>query len=203
MNRSISKLGLSALAVVLLVVATGCGKNCKKAREDIIQPTEGVMSYLRTNPSGQALAAAGCDWILDQFEQIPEGADIVRKIAETRFTHTNSRCLYWVPAQRMHCTYPPAHGPRPPGYQPRPQCWYEHYNYCGRWDHSIVQEPGYAEAMELSRDLDVMYDRAQRACATANAGDFAGANYQARQLLRFIRNEVKPNGDRVYQLACG
>jgi hypothetical protein len=57
--------------------------------------------------------------------------------------------------------------------------------------------------MQLSRDLDVMFDRAQRACAAANSGDFAGAYQQSRGLLSFILNQVKPNGDRVYSLACG
>lgn len=189
MNRTLPL----AWAACTLVLASGCGKNCKKAQEEVIQPTQAVATYLSTNPSGPALAAGGCTWALSQLKNVPQGAELVRKAAETQFTEHRNRCLQWMTGYRMRCGVNPRGG----------GCWQEPYSFCRQWDHSVIHRPGYVESMDLSRDLDLMYDRAQRTCTAASLGYHARAYLESRVLLRFILERVKSNGERVYSLACG
>lgn len=182
-------------------LATGCGRQCKEARRDILEPTDAVISYLETNPSGEELKESGCPLILEQMESIPSGAELIRSIAERRFSHTNSYCLRWETSTRLVCNHHARHGR---GRWHRPgHCWSERYNYCVAWEYDHVREPGYAEAMDLSTNLEVMADRANQACESAASGDTTGAYDESRALLAYILTDVKPTGDRVYAMACG
>ena len=191
---------IGALSISLF--ASGCGKQCKKAYKHIVKPSNTVISYLDTNPGGQTLAAAGCGYILKEFQKIPEGAQTVRRIADQRFTHVNRYCLYWNEGTRYRCYrsgyHPPHHNP----HHPRPYCRWERYTYCGRWTHDTVYEPGYDLAIELSQNLDIMYDKANHMCAQATSGNHDVAYGESRDLLTFLKAEVKPDSERVYAMAC-
>jgi hypothetical protein len=178
----------------IAIAGTGCGRQCKKAREEILEPAQVVTAYLQANPDGETLAMTGCPMILTQFERLPHGARVIRRIAETRFTHTESHCLYWRTEYRYDCRYA--------GPYRRPVCHAYPYTYCGQWEYDVIREPGYATAVELSQKLDDLYARTHRMCGQASAGNYDGAYRESRELLAYIVGEVKPDGDRVYALAC-
>jgi hypothetical protein len=219
-------------AMSLAVLASGCGRQCKKAREEILNPTQTVMSYLATNPSGADLANGGCTMILGQFQNVPDGANVIRRIAENRFTHTNSYCLRWEHGTRMSCDhyhydvvkageeyselnkdhryprpypiYPrPYPRPYPHPIYPRPVCHPVSYTFCGQWQYDTVREPGYATAVQLSSDLDLMFAKANTTCSLAMGGNADGAYSASRDLLQYITTQVKPEADTVYSMACG
>ena len=67
---------------------------------------------------------------------------------------------------------------------------------------SVVYEPGYDLAIELSQNLDIMYDKANHMCAQATSGNHDVAYSESRDLLTFLKAEVKPDSERVYAMAC-
>lgn len=202
----IRKILILLFTLSLLMLLSGCGKQCKKARNQIIKPTNIVLNYLASDPSGETLANSGCSMILKQFKDIPKGANVIRKLADSRFTHTNARCLYWNTGYHYRC-YPRHYATGRPPYHPphhnQPSCYYEPYRYCGQWQYDTVQEPGYAQAIEFSQELDEMYAKTHHMCGQAAAGNQPEAYDESRSLLYFLRTEVKPDGDTVYAMACG
>ncbi len=183
--------------LILALSGAGCGKQCREAKKAILEPTDRVVQYLNTRPSGDELANAGCTLILSEFEKLPEGAATVKRIADERFSHTESRCIRWERADRYVCRY---YGG--PHYRYR-RCRWEPYSYCAAYDTDFVEEPGYREAVELSRNLDLTFERAQKLCRLAETGDLTGAEFASRDLLTFLTTEVRPDSDRVYAMACG
>ena len=166
------------------------------------------MEYLNTRPSGNLLASEGCSYLLDRFETIPEGAELIRDIADNRFSYEKRTCLRWVSSWRWVChgrrVYPPHRRPYPPSYPGYPGggCHRRHYTYCANWDYDTIREPGYTEAVQLSRNLDEMFAKTQNLCSYAADGRYDRAYQEAQILLEFITNDVKPSEDRVYAMAC-
>jgi|GEM_PF-6447448 len=183
--------------VVLAFYGSACAKQCREARESILEPTDRVVQYLTTRPSGEELANAGCTLILSEFERLPVGAATIKRIADERFSHTESRCIRWERADRYVCRY--YGGP----YSRYRRCRWEPYSYCAAYDTDLIEEPGYREAVELSRNLDLTFERAQKLCRLAETGDLGGAEFASRDLLSFLSSEVRPESDRVYSMACG
>lgn len=180
------------LAVSTAVFASGCRINCKRATQELMTPTVNVMAYLNTNPSGQQLAENGCSLILGQFAKVPRGTERVRRLAENRWSHSRSYCLDWRTSYHYRCDH-----------WRYIRCQWEPYTYCVQWQTDIIREPGYALAVELSKDLDAMYDKAHRLCGQAAAGHYEEAYRMSREFLEFLATEVKPEGDQVYGMACG
>jgi hypothetical protein len=183
--------------LILAFHGTACGKQCREAKEAILEPTDRVVQYLSTRPTGEELANAGCTLILSEFERLPEGAATIKRIADERFKHTESRCVRWERADRYVCRY--SGGP----YYRYRHCRWEPYSYCGAYDTDLIEEPGYREAVELSRNLDLTFERTQKLCRLAETGDSIGAEFASRDLLAFLTSEVRPDSDRVYAMACG
>lgn len=194
-------------AIILFVAATavastGCARKCKKAREDVLEPTQRVMTYLQTQPDGEDLAFDGCPQIVEDFENLPKGARNIRKIAESRFADTTRTCLWWERSYRTRCETRWRRGPRGRGRR-YTHCYSVPYTYCARWQYDRHERPGYKVAMELADDIEEMHRRSHDMCGEAAGGHYDEAESQSRELLRFITGEVKPSGDRVYAMACG
>lgn len=83
---------------------TACGSRCEKAKEEIIQPVENVVTYLATNPDGDALAKEGCGGILGNFEGLNDGAETIRDIARSEYSDSYSRCIQYVTSYRLDCS---------------------------------------------------------------------------------------------------
>ncbi len=228
MNRLIVLAAMSALTMA----ATGCGRECKRARTQIIEPTQRTAAYLVTQPTGQALAAEGCANILEDLSNVPAGADRIRRLAQDRYTSSRAYCARTATSSRLRCTRghstttcspgvgprphsPPPHHPGRPPYRPPHhvppvchthyvpgQCYNENYSFCAQWAYDTNVDPAFAVAMELAGDLDRMYENTQQMCTKATGGDYAGAEASARELLALIQTEVRPEGDRVYARAC-
>lgn len=225
MNRLIVLAAMSALAMAV----TGCGRECKRARTQIIEPTQRTAAYLVTEPTGQALAAEGCTTLLEDLASVPTGADRIRRLAQDRYTSSRAYCARPVTSTRLRCTrghttttcrpgavLPHPHHPHP-GHPHRPphsvppvchthyvpgQCYNEVYSFCAEWAYDTNVDPEFAVAMDLARDLDRMYENTQQMCSKATGGDYAGAEASARELLALIQTEVRPEGERVYARAC-
>ena len=192
-----------ALLLALILVGTGCARQCRQAKESILQPTQSVAGYLQTQPSGLELANAGCTLMLSQFEKLPEGAATIKRIADQRFSHTESHCVRWERSERYVCEYFEHGSPYGGPYYRHRRCHWEPYSYCVAYDTDLIEEPGYREAVQLARNLDLTYERTQKLCRQAESGDFNGAEFASRDLLQFLKEEVRPSSDRVYALACG
>lgn len=141
--------------------------------------------------------------ILSQFEKLPEGAATIRRIANHRFSHTESRCVRWERSDRYVCdSY--EHGyPYGGPYHRYRVCRWEPYTYCAAYDTDLIEEPGYTEAVQLARNLEATFERAQKLCRQAEEGDVNGAEFASRDLLQFLKTDVRPSSDRVYAMACG
>lgn len=100
MNQKWIVLSFASLAMTL----TACGSRCEKAKEEIIQPVENVVTYLQTNPEGEALAKEGCGGILGNFEGLSDGADTIRDIARSEYSDSYSRCIQYVTSYRLDCS---------------------------------------------------------------------------------------------------
>jgi hypothetical protein len=194
---------LIQLTAFLLVAAsgTGCAKQCRQARDTILEPTQAVAGYLQTQPSGQEFLNAGCSLILSQFEKLPEGAATIRRIADQRFSHSENRCIRWQHSDRMVC-HANVHGHAGHGHGHR-HCRWEPYSYCADYETDLIEEPGYREAVQLALDLDLTFARAHELCRQSEGGDLNGAEFASRDLLQFLKDKVRPSSDRIYAMACG
>ncbi|MEK6705658.1 MAG: hypothetical protein AABZ06_07705 [Bdellovibrionota bacterium] len=180
--------------VVLSIVAFGCGARCKEAQEKILLPMQNTVTYLDTNPDGSALAGSGCAFITDQLKGFPNGAATIRKIADSKFSDTFSRCLQWETSMRYVC-----HGSQ---YGSPIGCYLERYTYCAKWEYNTVHNPGYQETMDFAHHLDLAYDRAHKMCVQASMGNHDQAYQESRDLLLFLKGDLVPEGNRVYAMAC-
>jgi hypothetical protein len=190
----------SSLLVAVLSLSlfgAACGKQCREAREAIIKPTQKVAEYLKTSPSGQELANAGCALILSDFAKLPEGAVTIREIADQRFTHDISRCLDWRQGNRYVCEEFGDY------YNRYRRCRWAPYTYCAAWSSEQVQEPGYRQAMDLAKNLDLLFEQTQRLCRLADTGSTVDAEFESRRMLEFLEKEVIPNSQATYRMACG
>ena len=181
----------------LAMTSTGCGKQCREAKEAILEPTKKVASYLVTAPSGSELANAGCLMIQAEFARLPEGSTTIRQIADERFSHDITTCVRWNQGRRYVCE--DYSGP----YSRYRRCYWAPYSYCEAWNTDQVQQPGYREAIALSTSLDQLYERTQQMCQLAESGDLSGAEFASRNLLQFMKTEVQPSSQKVYKMACG
>lgn len=182
-------------AILLLTVGiTGCGRNCRDAREKVVTPVTAVGAYLQTAPSGAELQQSGCKLITDEFQFIPEGADTIRRIAAYRFSHTTPHCLWWETYYEQHCHYHHGHATN---------CWEVPRRRCAQWEYITHPEPGYAEAMKLAEDLDLMYAQAHNMCGQAYAGNTDAAFTMSTALNLFVGMNVQPEAQTTYARACG
>lgn len=194
MQRSSHFFTLS-LAFISTVGLTACGRQCKQTKERVIDPTQSLMTYLATNPAAAELAQFGCPKILNHIQFLPSGAQTIRSLAQSRFSHANSDCIDWLEDYRYRC------------YSRKldqlPVCYRERYRYCSQWTPDTAPDPRYEHALELSRKIDETYSRTQRMCGSALAGQYGDAHAASRDLLHYLSTEVKPESAVVYAQACG
>lgn len=207
----------------------GCGKFCEQSKNDVIQPTWETKSYLDTNPTGRELAENGCGVILENLEKIPASSQQIQEFAQKKYSHVKESCLNWMHSERLICSsepYYPSQGARPHpsrrrvppsysrnspyyhgyfsnGYYRGRDCYWTPYSYCTEWKVNEIKEPGYAEALALSSQLDSMYDLAHQMCAEAELGNLQRAYSMSRDLHSKIVRDVKPSGTKMYERACG
>jgi hypothetical protein len=193
----LKKLGIVGGIFVFSAAVSGCGKQCREAKEAILTPTQKVAQYLQTEPSGQELANAGCAVILSDFAKLPEGSTTIREIADQRFSHDISRCLSWAQGQRYVCE---EYGDY---YRRYRSCRWVPYTYCTAWSNEQVQEKGYREAIELATKLDQLFEQAQRMCRLADTGNVVDAEFEARRMREFLEKDVLPQSQNTYRMACG
>jgi hypothetical protein len=188
------------IAFTLFVLTTlgfsGCGRDCKKARSQILQPTQEVLRYLDTQPDAEGLALVGCPLIIQKFSHVLAGASAIRSLAESRFSQASSQCLRWDYDYRYVCY--PRHDPRYP-----PSCYRERFEYCADWQVASGQDSEYARAIGVSHELDLMFVRASRMCGDAFSGNYPGALSASRELKSYLEARVKPDSEAVYAEACG
>jgi hypothetical protein len=174
------------LAFYVVVFGSGCGQYCERARNEVLEPIQKTTAYLQSNPSGETL--------LDNVKGLPAGAEVIRRLADSKFAHSYSKCVTWAKSSRFYCY------PQP--YPQKPICYSEPYEYCAKWEHDVIYDPGFTMALDLSQDLDGLYERTHHMCGQAAAGNYENAYSESRDILNYVISEVKPGGDRVYALAC-
>lgn len=194
-----------SLALSFSTFSTGCGQACKVARNEVITPVKEVTAYLETRPSGETLAQSGCAVIIDDLAKIPANAEKMRTLADEQFSNTYRSCTHYTSGVQLVCTPIYRYRPYPPHpvYPYPPQCFNRYFTYCDSWQYNTVREPGYETAINLSRDLDILFDKAHVMCGLASRGSFAEAEAASRDLLALITDKVRPEGTRIYGLACG
>ena len=191
---------LTSLALSIAAFAPVNSHQCEAVNDSVLQPGRNILTFLNMNPDIDMLSGPGCIYILNQFKNLPSGAELVRQMAGQRVEHTSSRCLYPINSVQYLCDETAL------GESPR--CLPQAYTYCGQWEYSMTnQENSYEAAMELALKLDTAYDKAQALCGMAmdpergNAG-IARALSFAHELQAYLTNEIHDSSETIYQISC-
>ena len=155
----------------------------EEVHEQVLNPTYQILDYLETNPSGAELAKNGCALILRKAEEIPDGVDKVREIADSRYSVTHRRCIRSYTSMDYGGRYFSHHGHHGHHgfYGPSP------YESCALWQYDTTRDPNYGNVIELSQQMDLMYSQANHLCGEAAQGNLDGAQAEARGLKGLSR----------------
>ena len=180
-------------------LALSCGPSCEEVHLQVLKPTDQILEYLEKNPSGEELAKSGCALILSKAEEIPDGVDKVREIADSRYSVTNRRCISSGMSWDYGGHYFSHHGHHGHQgfYDPLP------YNYCRLWQYDTVRDPNYGKVIELSQQMDLMYGMANHLCGEAMRGNLDSAQAEARDLADLIKTRIKPESFMIHRRLCG
>ena len=183
-----------ALSFVLSAFA-GCKDSCREMTDQVLQPTNAAQALMNTFHNGNDVASS-CQALLNTLKTIPQGAQTIRDVANSKFSDSYSTCVQWTWGTRWEY-----------------QCWVEwhhevcrsnpvQYQYCSAYEHHTTHDSGYTAAMDLSNHLDVFYAKANDLCGLAVAGNLDGAFASTRELINYLAYTVNPENDQVYALAC-
>ncbi|MGK5081930.1 hypothetical protein WDW37_01400 [Bdellovibrionota bacterium FG-1] len=184
---------LAALALSITAFAPMSSHQCAEFSESVLEPLDAVSTFLNRSPSLDTLVQSGCLMIAQQFQSLPQGAELVRQLASQRIENTSSRCLYPINSIQYKCEGPQGETPR---------CTPQTYSYCGQWEYSMTNDSGYELSMELALRLDTIYEKAQTLCGLALRLN-PGALEVARDLQNSLRDEILESSEKSYDRACG
>ena len=188
-----------SVALSVFALALSCGPSCEEVHEQVLNPTYQILDYLETNPSGAELAKNGCALILRKAEEIPDGVDKVREIADSRYSVTHRRCIRSYTSMDYGGRYFSHHGHHGHHgfYDPSP------YESCALWQYDTTRDPNYGNVIELSQQMDLMYSQANHLCGEAAQGNLDGAQAEARDLAELIKTRIKPESMMIHRRLCG
>lgn len=193
------KLALAVVALSLVALAPISSNPCREVREQVFEPLRDVAELVAGEPDFADLSNRGCLYILGRFRDIPAGAQLLRELGARGVEGVRSRCTTAVNSVHYRCSQEAgASGGRALSY-----CLPQAYDYCGQWAYSMTNQPKYELAMELSTQIEMVYDKAQRLCAAVIAGDAPRARSERQSLSQYLESRVLPRSERLRSLSCG
>jgi hypothetical protein len=185
----LKQLVLAVFALSVAAFAPVSTHHCQQVHRQVMQPVKNVLAFLKVKPDLDSLSGPGCLYILQQFNHVPEGAELLRRLATQRVENASSRCLYPMNSVRYDCT-------------DSRHCLPQAYSYCGQWEYSLTNASRYELAMELAFQIDTAFDKAQQMCGAAMRWDELGAMTAMKDLHSYLDNEVNPLNEKVYAEVC-
>lgn len=186
MKKIVALLG----ALAMLTALSACHE-CKHLTSQVLQPTSAAQALIATFHTGQDVANA-CPALLTTVKSIPAGAATLRDIANYKFSDSYSECVDWEYGTRWECY----------GNEWHEHCRPVHYSYCAQWETHTTHDNGYTQAMNLSANLDILFEKMNAMCGTAGAGNTDAALNAAHDISEYLQGTIKPESDEVYALAC-